>query len=45
MKRMVADLNMPTAPKSKGKQKFQSECDDYIPENEDEDDSDDTTEV
>lgn len=34
VKRMIADLNVPTAPKSNGKQKVQAECNDYIPENE-----------
>lgn len=45
VKRMVTDSNGLAAEKLKQKDKAQEECDDYIPENEDEDDSDDTSEV
>ncbi|KAL8125083.1 hypothetical protein AgCh_012669 [Apium graveolens] len=44
VKRLVIQLNGFVARKIKEKDKVQEECVDYIPENEDEDDNDDTTE-
>ncbi|KAK1380690.1 hypothetical protein POM88_027434 [Heracleum sosnowskyi] len=40
---LVGQLKAPAAQKGKGKEKAQEECDDYIPENEEENDSDDTS--
>lgn len=45
IKKLVGQMKTSTANTGKGKEKAQEECDDYIPENEDEDESDDTTEV
>ncbi|KAK1388206.1 hypothetical protein POM88_016384 [Heracleum sosnowskyi] len=44
IKKLVGQLKAPTAQKGKGKEKAQEECDDYIPENEEENDSDETSE-
>lgn len=46
VKRLVANMNIPTAQlKEKEKEKSRDESDDYIPENEEEGDSDDMSEV
>ncbi|KAK1375127.1 hypothetical protein POM88_031320 [Heracleum sosnowskyi] len=44
IKKLVGQLKAPAAQKGKGKEKAQEEYDDYIPENEEENDSDDTSE-
>lgn len=45
IKKLDGQLKALAAQKGKGKEKAQEECDDYIPKNKDENDSDDPSEV